>query len=170
MDKREMLTTYRAAKVWTACERIMSDVWANIRYAALITPEGYRTVAVENDEFPSKDPLPKPTMADDAEQALYEAWRRAKANAARERRLKEEAAREARTVRKGKTVKVVKGRKVPRGTVGKVIWVGDGRWGKRVGLATSDLRDDRGWHVDVEWTALSNVEVVADEDGHPVAA
>lgn len=41
-------------------------------------------------------------------------------------RLKAAAAADARTPKVGKTVKVVKGRKVPLGTVGEVFWTGEG--------------------------------------------
>lgn len=67
------------------------------------------------------------------------------------------AAEEAKTVRYGKRVRVVRGRKVPKGTEGKVIWMGESRYGykvtKRIGL-----KDEAGT---VYWTALTNVEVVA---------
>lgn len=59
----------------------------------------------------------------------------------------------------GKTVKVVRGRKVPKGTVGEVVWYGKGRPFKpwlpapvRVGV-----RDANGT---VHWTDAKNVEVV----------
>lgn len=53
---------------------------------------------------------------------------------------------------RGKTLKVVRGRKVPKGTVGTCIWTGNGQWGERVGLKTAS--------GEVHWTAMSNVEVV----------
>ena len=52
---------------------------------------------------------------------------------------------------KGARVVVVRGRKVPRGTTGRVFWTGVSEWGERVGI-----KDDAGA---VHWTALSNVEV-----------
>ena len=55
-------------------------------------------------------------------------------------------------VTKGATVEVYKGRKVPVGTVGKVFWLGAGRYGWRVGL-----NDETGT---THWTALDNVKVV----------
>lgn len=68
----------------------------------------------------------------------------------------------AATPAKGKWVKVVRGRKVPKGTEGTVIWYGagkayswyDAKYGppKRVGLKTADGT--------VHWTAASNVEVL----------
>lgn len=50
----------------------------------------------------------------------------------------------------GQRVEVVKGRKVPVGTVGSVIWVGDGDYGPRVGLV-----DEAGVK---HWLALANVQ------------
>ena len=42
-------------------------------------------------------------------------------------------------IMKGATVVVVKGRKVPVGTVGRVVWLGEDGWGKaRVGFVTDD--------------------------------
>jgi hypothetical protein len=57
---------------------------------------------------------------------------------------------------KGSTLKVVRGKKVPLGTVGLCIWHGFGKkeaWGKRVGI-----KDSEGT---VHWTAEKNCECVA---------
>lgn len=62
----------------------------------------------------------------------------------------------ARTVKKGKTVKVVRGRKVPKGTIGRVFWMEEGGWGVRVGLETADGK--------TYFTAYSNVEVASDQE------
>lgn len=53
---------------------------------------------------------------------------------------------------KGSRVKVVKGRKVPIGTVGTVFWIGDNQWGegKRLGIEGDD--------GETYWTAASNCE------------
>lgn len=67
-----------------------------------------------------------------------------------------EAEVEATTIRRGKTVEVVKGRKVPVGTVGEVFWIGDKGWGERVGF-----NDAEG---NTHWTAASNCRVVALQD------
>ncbi len=58
-------------------------------------------------------------------------------------------------VHRGMDVVVVRGRKVPKGTQGQVIWVGNKGWGPRVGV-----RDDKG---SVHWTAESNVRVILPE-------
>lgn len=80
-------------------------------------------------------------------QAKADAWYAAR----RAERLAAEIAQEASTPRKGKTLQVVKGRKVPVGTTGECIWVGDGQWGTRVGI-----QDTAG---NVHWTAVTNVVV-----------
>lgn len=56
-------------------------------------------------------------------------------------------------VKKGATVVVVRGRKVPHGTVGVVRWEGDGDYGPRVGLAVEG--QDK-----LVYTAHRNVEAV----------
>ena len=50
--------------------------------------------------------------------------------AARQDRLREGS------IEPGQRVRVVKGRKVPVGTVGTVFWLGDGTYGPRVGIKT----------------------------------
>lgn len=66
-------------------------------------------------------------------------------------------------VRRGSTVTVVRGRKVPLGITGKVFWIGENQYGMKVGMNLSDRKDERGRNVDVVWTALSNVEVIVNE-------
>lgn len=53
---------------------------------------------------------------------------------------------------KGQRVRVVKGRKVAKGTEGVITWTGESDWGPRLGI-----RDDQG---QTHWTAASNVEAV----------
>lgn len=79
--------------------------------------------------------------------AQYNAWRERIAQAARERRAREEAARPD----KGKLLRVARGRKVAQGTEGVCFWIGQSAYGVRVGLETPAGR---------VFTALSNVEVV----------
>lgn len=64
-----------------------------------------------------------------------------------------EAEAEARRPSYGKTVEVVRGRKVKKGTVARVFWLGETRWGWRVGLEL-----DGGERV---FTDAGNVEVRA---------
>lgn len=56
-------------------------------------------------------------------------------------------------VQKGTTVVVARGRKVPRGTVGVVMWEGDGEYGPRVGLAVEG--EDK-----LVYTAHKNVDSI----------
>lgn len=71
------------------------------------------------------------------------------------RRAEEAVRREAATVRHGKRVRVVKGRKVPHGTEGIVHWIGAGFGGRtRVGLTDAAGQ--------AHWIDAQNVEVVLD--------
>lgn len=54
---------------------------------------------------------------------------------------------------RGHTVRVVSGRKVPIGTIGRVFWVGENQWGVSVGIETPEGR---------KFTAITNVRVVFD--------
>ena len=82
--------------------------------------------------------------------AEYEAWIKEQ----QARRAEDDRRLEAATPRKGKILKVVKGRKVPVGTVGECVWVGGDRYsnGIRVGI-----KDSAGT---VHWTSADNVVVV----------
>jgi hypothetical protein len=57
------------------------------------------------------------------------------------------------TVKAGKDVVVVKGRKVPKGTTGRCFWIGETKYGTRAGFTTADGT--------THWTAKSNLEVAA---------
>jgi hypothetical protein len=81
--------------------------------------------------------------------AAYAVWEAKRHQAAAEARERERALRPE----KGKNLRVVRGRKVPRGTTGVCIWRGSGQWGERVGL-----KDSSGT---VHWTSIKNVEVVS---------
>jgi hypothetical protein len=62
---------------------------------------------------------------------------------------------------RGQTYRVVRGRKIPIGTTGKVFWVGKTRWGgTTVGLALSDLKDSAGRYIDAVFTSPQNLEYV----------
>ena len=61
------------------------------------------------------------------------------------------------SVTKGTTVKVVRGRKIPLGTTGQVIWKGQNQWGWRVGIKVDPTKEE------VLWTALGNVEAIYDD-------
>lgn len=86
----------------------------------------------------------------DATPEVMEAYN-AYQEAARVTYLRYRAEQEASVPSKGKRVTVVKGRKVPVGTTGTVIWHGEGNYGWRVGVKDAD--------GEVHWTAASNVQV-----------
>lgn len=87
----------------------------------------------------------------DADAAANAAFWRGQAEAARQ----QEAAIKRLRALKGQTITVVKGRKVKVGTTGVVFWVGETKFGWRVGF-----NDAAG---ETYWTAVSNVEAEADE-------
>jgi len=90
-------------------------------------------------------------------QAAYATWRQEQAA----RRQAEADAAEAVTPRAGKTVTVVKGRRVPVGTVARVVWYGESKGFSRHAPVSMRV----GLLVDGErvFTDASNVEVVAGE-------
>jgi hypothetical protein len=76
--------------------------------------------------------------------------------AAQVRTVRRECIREARRIRKGVRVVVHRGRKVPHGTTGTVIWHGTGYYGReRVGFKCDDGT--------VHWTDERNVRRIAAE-------
>lgn len=67
---------------------------------------------------------------------------------------------------KGRMVKVVRGRKVPKGTTGMVFWIGEDSYGTcKLGIATTNREDCFGKFLDVVWTAAKNCEPVNKFDG-----
>lgn len=71
--------------------------------------------------------------------------------------------------KKGDIVTVVKGRKVPKGTRGRLFWIGEkrvyggySRWSQsdatRCGIALTEDKDEKGRYTNVAWTYLENLE------------
>lgn len=77
----------------------------------------------------------------------------------REEREWERRANEALEPEKGDTLTVVRGKKVKVGTKGAMFWLGDTRYGTRVGFTGTD--------GETYWTAASNVEFDPDLDRIP---
>ncbi len=155
------LTAYvgRVLATESRCERVMSDVWDYVRYATVLTDEGSFAEIYAGGTV-TVDAPPALVAKWEEHKALAKEWARRTAIRAAAKAAKEEAAREAVTPRKGKTIKVVKGRKVPKGTVGECVWYGEGKKYSYYGSAPMrvGLKDASGT---VHWTAASNVEVVA---------
>ena len=135
--------------------RVMSDVWADFTFAKVWDMAEGRPLLVTlgNTEFGSSaeaevDATPEVVAA-------HEAWlaaEKARKVAEEEARLEAEAEARVREVRRGCRAVVARGRKVAKGTEGRVFWLGHGDYGWRAGLET-----DAGETV---WTALSNLDRV----------
>jgi hypothetical protein len=142
----------------SSVERIMSDVYADCFYAHVLTLGGeIKKIYTGNSEFGGAtiivDASPELLAQYQAELARLEAARIAAERAAHQAALEADRKREAATPRRGKTVKVIRGRKVPVGTVGVVGWYGQTKFGWRVGLDVAGQR---------LWTDAKNVEVVSE--------
>ena len=138
-------------------ERVMSDVYANVSRAIVYNVVGDKFEEVYVRAHFELD-AGHTTATVDATQAvkdLYEAHKfvqecESKLNDAKRFRAQQLAALKAPLP--GRTVKVVKGRKVPVGTVGECMRVHDGEYGRRVMLRTLD--------GSTHWTAITNCEAV----------
>lgn len=160
-ETQETTTTHAGlvVKVWVKCVRVMSDVYDNQQYARVWNPEteAPETVSCGYAYHGNFDDVV--IDASDEIVAKVKAWEAAvnakqvAENKAYDHKLREAAAKErVLAPTKGATVEVVKGRKVPVGTVGNCVWVGAGDYGMRVGV-----KDEAG---KVHWTAASNVVAV----------
>ncbi len=156
--KREW-TTHEGLVVigsYTRCERVMSDIYADVSYCMVWNPETGRTEAVcLGHHFELCSTFGHATV--DVTAAVQATIDEQAAKAARKAEVARKAAAKAAAakalvdahnrVEHGKVMQVVRGRKVPKGTEGRVFWMRDGR----VGLALSDRKDARGYHADVVW-------------------
>lgn len=93
----------------------------------------YSSTYGDRRDYAMVDATPEATRA-------YESWK---------------AAKEAAVVAPGKTVRVVAGRKVPKGTVGVVFWMGDNKYGPGMRVGFTDAAGN------THWINASYVEVVS---------
>lgn len=131
--------------------------WDSYFYAIAWDDEAGEPVAVEYGATAYYGGGSAQADADADTMAKWRAWSAAHPDL-RDMRVDFNAARRAvedATPYRGKAVRVIKGRKVPAGTAGTVIWYGEGRYGPRVGI-----KDPGG---EVHFTAASNVEVTAQD-------
>jgi hypothetical protein len=145
----------RVLHIETNVERIMSDVWEDMTYAHVWDAAAGRPSRVflrgggcETSATAEVDATPEVVAA-------HEAWiaaREAEKAAALEAKREDEAEARVREVRRGGRAVVARGRKVARGTEGRVFWLGNGTYGWRAGLET-----DAGETV---WIALNNLDRV----------
>jgi len=133
--------------VWDPIEK--KPVWFGLGYENGVYSDGTR---LGPNQFITYDATPEVK----AEWEAYKAAEKAKADQERKRaeaaRAKWEAEQEAAAPKPGRKVIVIKGRKVAKGTTGKVFWHGQTLYGRRVGIVLAD-----GSKV---FTAADNVEVV----------
>ncbi len=142
-------------KTFSRTERVMSDVYDDVSYADVWDGNdvktlstgvmGYNTYAVTVDATPD---------VVDAANAFVLAKTVAKAKRDLDDRIAK-AKDKAAEVGRGKSVKVVKGRKVPLGTEGNVFWTGPNKF-SRYGELRIGFKDAAGA---THWTAAGNVEV-----------
>lgn len=155
--------------------RKMSDIWADDFYMVVWTGNGTKRVFTHSN-FEIQHPAADAQVDATPEvKAAYAEWKaeqdrlaaeRARRNAEAEAKQRAEqwekdCERLAKSPVRDSTVRVIKGRKVPVGTEGEVVWKGDDRWngGTRIGI-----RDASG---KVQYTNSNNAEridVVKDDD------
>ena len=158
----------------TRCERIMSDVYDDVTYAKVLGPAstpmevalGAAIDRTGDREIAELLGLATEADASEATKARYEEAVRLDQEFAvirervrRARDAKAKAAAEAREPKKGRKVRVVKGRKVAIGTEGTVTWYGEGRaygFGSRAPMRVG-IKLASG---EVVWTDASNVQVI----------
>lgn len=147
---------------FTRCDRVMSDIYADTHHIWVFNPtdKSVSTVQVssafELDHRVGKwdaDLVGGPYEEEYNEYLAQQevlAVEREKARKIEEAKQREASAKNALlSPAKGLTCKVVKGRKVPKGTEGEIFWVGDKGYGLTVGL-----KDSQGT---THFTASSNV-------------
>ena len=145
--------------------RVMSDIYADTTEVLVWNAEKQVTETVELGScFELCDTFGEATKDASAELLSMLAQRAELARITREEQAKSErAARELKEQQAklnapviGKTMKVVGGRGVKHGTIGKVFWVRDGR----VGLSLDDTKDKFGRCANVAWTKAAYLAVV----------
>jgi len=154
--------TYEGCVLAEKCEveRVMSDVWEYVTRAQVWdAAKGVVTsVVVGTSNLGGQDGTIEVDATDEvraavaAWEAKLQAERDEHERVARAVRLEEERKRPDR----GKTLKVVRGRKVPKGTEGRCFWIGPDKFGNgdRVGIETAEGK--------VHWTAARNCEAVGE--------
>lgn len=145
--------------------QVMSDVWDNVPYVVIMNDSmhletidtyegpGYDAFAYLKPQVPENEVDATPEILAAAHVIQEDAKvRQAAEKAAMEaKRAAAAAEAERKAVRKGRTVRVVKGRKVPKGTEGVCFWIGDSGYGRRVGMKVNG---------ETVWVDAANVEAV----------
>lgn len=192
LEKDEISYEGRVMSVTWKEERIMSDVWENVTRAMVFSPE---TVGQKTYEYGPVQESPYISVhvhttgnylsfgdaVVDCDPEIIAQWTRE----CEEKRQRMEAEHRESTARayraevvNGKIVSVNRGRKVPKGTTGKVFWIGNNGYGQSVGIATSTRkgmkpgRNGRSYEsfLDVVFVSMANVDVVGAESDTALAA
>ena len=192
LEKDETTHEGRVMAVTSADERIMSDVWEIVTRAMVFSPE---TVGQKTYEYGPVQESPYISVhvhttgnylswgeaVVDCDPEIIAQWTRE----CEEKRQREEKARyerEAQVRRSevvvGKIVRVNRGRKVAKGTTGKVFWIGNNGYGQSVGIALTPRkgmksgRNGRSYEsfLDVVFVSLTNVDVVGAESDDTLTA
>lgn len=146
------VTLYIGSKTY----QVMSDIWEQGSFAVYWTGTEIRV----------QDWIEKGEADATAEVwAAAREWKKGKVYLTHLANLNRKAAEDSVKLVRGCTAKVVRGRKFPVGTEGKVVGFAQSQWGTSVGIATSDKtveveKNGRKFqnHVDVIWVAMKNVE------------
>jgi hypothetical protein len=153
-------------------ERVMSDVWEYFTYAVVWDGSGLKEVTLHS-TYPSHYATATVDATPDVKAAAL-AFLTAKALAKHKAGWADnvdKAVAATKVPSKGKSVVVVKGRKVPKGTTGTVVWYGPGKnfgpvpkyrggWSVSTPMRVG-LKDASGT---VHWTDAANVEVTNPDD------
>jgi hypothetical protein len=159
-------TSYTGCTLKTYGEsvQVMSDIFEYHTYALVFNNDSgeFTSIFLHSDYAGSRDPKREATV-DATEEVLdlYEAHTamvEAKKTLERAEARRAEALAEVRTPSRGKMLKVVKGRKIAKGTVGECTWYGEGRVYGYSALAP--MRVGMKVNNEVVYTDACNVEVV----------
>ena len=143
----------RVVAVESRIERVMSDIYADVGVAVVINDDGSFTRIGLGAQFELNPDYQ--TALVDASAMECQAYSKflADQQAARElARSEDHAMQMVKTIKIGSRIIVTRGRKVPKGTVGVVLFLTNGSYGTRVGFTSEG-------QTDTLWTNLSNVEV-----------
>lgn len=145
-------------------DRVMSDIYADQGYIQVYDPDNRRVNSIvvwSSFELVQKHgtwtaDITTGEYADDYEAYLEECRlaaiaREAAEKVEMEKRRQQSAKERLLTPNKGMQARVFKGRKAPIGTVGEIIWLGEGNYGPRVGVKEANGT--------IHWIPAANIEV-----------
>ena len=163
-------------EVWKGDYRAMSDVYTFATYATVWSFEKNEPVDIlvnANFELDLSGRYAEVDATDVVKELFWAHCEALSRKQEEDRRLRaaNEAVKAAKAPNKGRIVQVVRGRKVPLGTIGYVFWTGTDSYGTaKLGIATSNRKavmpgKKYASFVDVVWCAASNCEALLDQTG-----